>query len=545
VPSGTSSWSSDTFYTNEPGTVYASNAFCTFTIQNPMRRTLYVSFAIFRTEDCCDNLYVAIDGPASQRVASNMGPIVGARSISFTFRSDGSVASNGVAFSLSTQNNAAPSPSATPRPPYPADNDDNYSLDPPPGCTDSLCRFSPNASKYAAGAAGSVIVSLALSACVLATAFCVRPSPPATALAKMWQSKATRAFPLMIAAHCMLMMGTLTSIASLSIVYASIDGRTYRGRILLNILAVPAAFSFISLICLLFPGVVLSGVAAVQLRRLAVGGVMPERSCCAPSAPAIQGLSWAGTSFYLVLGLTTRTLIFSGLALDVFSVICLLIGCVLTSVVGCCAMGALPGLGAGRENSCCVEPVKEGLEAEQATIDASALQFATLHVAGAAAAPQMQMRAPAEWAGRGGGEWAQGLPPAHPGLDAPLPLAPPGLAAPGPAVLSSAANPLSVPYAASQPQFTWSACVSSALLANRARSLTLNPIHALSPQPKVAGGAAAAAAAAAVSVGAAACLLRPCGAAAAAITAAGAAASAAGASPYAAAAAATTAAAAG
>ena len=94
VPSGTSSWSSDTFYTNEPGTVYASNAFCTFTIQNPMRRTLYVSFAIFRTEDCCDKLYVAIDGPASQPVASNMGPIVGARSISFTFRSDGSVASN-------------------------------------------------------------------------------------------------------------------------------------------------------------------------------------------------------------------------------------------------------------------------------------------------------------------------------------------------------------------------------------------------------------------------------------------------------------------
>ena len=388
--------------TNAPTTWYANNARCTFSISNPSRRPLQLSVSRFSLESCCDKLFVRLDGGPEQQVTNPVNPQSGVldsvASIDFRFSSDSSVQSSGVQITVTTSTMGPPSHSV---------NDDPY-YGPGVPCNTLQgggCEFAPNPAMYAAGSAASIIVSLACCAGALAVSFRVRPAPPASAAAKTWQPRALRAFPLMMAAHCLLVMGTITGIASLSIVIAtlrSLSGSgTYgiRSYVLLAVLSVPTAFSFIGLICLVLPSAVLSGIAAVRLRQLAVGGAMPAACasgcCCAPSAPAIQGLAWSGVLLYFILGLSTRLLMVPGLALDVFSVICLLVGCVLASVSGCCAMGPLPGLGAGRANLCCAEPAVEegegGTLAEgssQAAIEVGVMQLAQ------APPQQLQMRAP-------------------------------------------------------------------------------------------------------------------------------------------------------
>ena len=375
LPASPSASFAPAFATNTPGSFYAPSQVCQLAIDNPSYSPLDLTFVAFETEGYFDELTMDLDYSGDpQRVRPPSTPVtpmapmvlrVLARNIVFTFVTDSSVQHHGIQFTI-TRATGSLSPSPFPRasaPPH-AHDDDFYGPGAPgralPPClSDGACEFQPTPAVYASGVAGSVVVSLLLCAGAVATALSVRPAPPASPLAKAWQARAARAFPIMLSAHCLLLTGVITGVASLAIVFASLSGME-GGAVLGAFLLAPAVFSFIGLLCLVLPGAILSGLAAVQLRKLAVGGAMPSApagcSCCAPTAPAIQGLAWSGTLFFFILGLSTRLLMVRGLALDVFAVVCLLVGCVLASAAGCCVMGPLPALGSGRENVCCVEP---------------------------------------------------------------------------------------------------------------------------------------------------------------------------------------------
>ena len=159
----------------------------------------------------------------------------------------------------------------------------------------------------------------------------------------------------MFAAHVLLTLGALTGIASLAALWSSVGFRNYPPYEDMAVLTTSTVFTYIGLLGLVLPAAVMAAVSAVQLRRVAVGGVLPGAvRGCAPSAPAIQGCAWAGTAFFLVSGLAGRLLTAYDTPLDAFGATCLVCGCVLTSVAGCCVMGAVPGLGAARSNPCCV-----------------------------------------------------------------------------------------------------------------------------------------------------------------------------------------------
>ena len=116
---------------------------------------------------------------------------------------------------------------------------------------------------------------------------------------------------------------------------------------------------------------------SVDLRRAARFGQQPGRGSCGGGVPMVQGLAW-GALILLAIGTTVLPRAFSdsmppvtlgasyGLAYTALAA-CFL-ACVLFSVVGCCGIGSMPGVGTSRSNCCCTAPLLEGTKARSSDV---------------------------------------------------------------------------------------------------------------------------------------------------------------------------------
>ncbi len=128
-----------------------------------------------------------------------------------------------------------------------------------------------------------------------------------------------------------------------------------------------AIIVYIGAIGFIFPAWVMAAVAACRLRGVAVAGVAPPVGCCTPNFPAIQGLAWYGVyvviagaaADWVIVGIISALMQSSigspGMAYLGFAVACLLLAAICFSVVGCCTVGHLPGLGRSATCCCCAE----------------------------------------------------------------------------------------------------------------------------------------------------------------------------------------------
>ena len=119
----------------------------------------------------------------------------------------------------------------------------------------------------------------------------------------------------------------------------------------------------------------MASVALCRMRGVAAAGVPPPVGCCIPSAPAIQGTAWFGLLIVAIgcavdwffIGLitaviSTSTLGQAGASYLAFAFACMVVACVCFSVVGCCTIGHLPGLGRSATSCCCGERNPEAPE---------------------------------------------------------------------------------------------------------------------------------------------------------------------------------------
>jgi hypothetical protein len=270
-------------------------------------------------------------------------------------------------------------------------------------------QFCPPAPSYLsqkqsviAGVTASVILGhlLAFLSCVIPYEGSSDPAMEA------WMPRARSAWRLIAAANAFLSMGVLTGLAAPAIpwiiqpaseydlyfsglaapaipwiilqpaseyyLYFSWTGilSTVTGECLSPLIIGSLAIYFGLFFCLIAWGLGLC--AGARVRGVAVyGRSAREGCCCAPSMPAIQGLLWTGYNFCLggavynyLLTDTVMSLLYAlsgvwttspGGDLLRFSLVCLFISACMYSVVGCCKLGPLPGVGTSSTNCCCVE----------------------------------------------------------------------------------------------------------------------------------------------------------------------------------------------
>ena len=153
------------------------------------------------------------------------------------------------------------------------------------------------------------------------------------------------------------------------------------------ITAIGAAVVLGALLFFVLPAALLSCCAARTLAGVERHRALPKvEGCCLPSYPAILGLGWFGFIIALVgaseiwavllvlwafLGLgLVRNAVGAGGAMLATALACLLVANIISSVVGCCRLGSMPGVGRSRTNCCCVE---RSLAANGAVVSAGGL----------------------------------------------------------------------------------------------------------------------------------------------------------------------------
>lgn len=237
----------------------------------------------------------------------------------------------------------------------------------------------------AAGVAASVILGVLLAPVTLCVPYAGAHEPAMEG----WRPRARKAWPLIAAANALLSLGAVTALAAPLIPW-SLDVNDYTGvtmpryiwflgsygcsyggyscsGTMANVYLLGGSITvFLGLIlCLIAWGLGLC--AGARVRGVAVHGAPAGVGCCAPSMPAIQGLLWTG--FLCVLSGAASMWSLNAIVLAVFhfkkpspggallglSALCLFTAAVLYSVVGCCTLGPLPGVGTSASNCCCVE----------------------------------------------------------------------------------------------------------------------------------------------------------------------------------------------
>ena len=222
------------------------------------------------------------------------------------------------------------------------------------------------------------------------------PHPFASPAMDQWKPRAQRAMGPQFAGYFFLTLGISASIAAFAMPWwyngltVSYGGNSAGGNLLItgwgmtfelctsntgcdqvssiSPLIVGAAIVYAGVILLLFPAWVMASVALCRMRGVAAAGVPPPLSCCMPSLPAIQGTAWVGLAVvtvgcavdWFIMGVFTAIISSSSLgnagsSYLAFAFACIVVACILFSVVGCCTIGHLPGLGRSRTCCCCGE----------------------------------------------------------------------------------------------------------------------------------------------------------------------------------------------
>jgi len=144
-------------------------------------------------------------------------------------------------------------------------------------------------------------------------------------------------------------------------------------------LNIAAGLVYAGVFAFLIPAWVMAALALCRLRGVAIAGVAPQVGCCMPSAPAIQATAWTGLIFvtvgcsYAWFKFDELTKVFpsamatAGSSYLAFAFCTITLACLLFSLVGCCCVGHMPGLGRARTNGCCGE---NDLDAPESTTPA-------------------------------------------------------------------------------------------------------------------------------------------------------------------------------
>ena len=160
---------------------------------------------------------------------------------------------------------------------------------------------------------------------------------------------------------------TIYNCASASTPFSSCATQTYPGTL-------PVIWT-IGLV-LALSAILVAAKMSVDLRRVARFGQQPGRGCCRGGVPVVQGLAW-GALILLAIGTTGFTaLIFldinttgiqktlgASYGLMCTALAACFLACVLFSVICCCGVGSMPGVGTSRSNCCCTAPLLEGANA--------------------------------------------------------------------------------------------------------------------------------------------------------------------------------------
>jgi hypothetical protein len=243
--------------------------------------------------------------------------------------------------------------------------------------------------------AGSILLSLAYGALVLFCAHRPRLVISADPSMEAWKPYAARSFLPFYIGTLLLTLGSLAAIAAifmpwwmggLSVSYGGwsaggnllISGLTMTAEVCVqdvcastaagtSPLVLGAGIVYGAVFSFLLPGALAAGCIACRMRGV-LWGVAPPNSMCYPSLPSLQTSVWVGTLVAIVgcavdwwtsgiivsvLGASSTAVGNPGLSYTAFAVASLVASCLLFSIVSCCTLGNLPGLGAKPGCCCC------------------------------------------------------------------------------------------------------------------------------------------------------------------------------------------------